>query len=162
MNVIDALAARAEDIRRHELDRSHRHLGDDPRARAAADQITVHIVEQLLAPVFASIASSDSPAARLDYVQRAFHLDDVAGAQLHIDRATRRLAVHLIDDVLNALELWQSAGDTDARWVHAVWTRRITDRIGLHPPFSAADAADAALVYSALLELQMALAEDPR
>jgi hypothetical protein len=162
MNVIDALTARAEDIRRRELDRSRRHLGDDPRAGATADEITVHIVEQLLAPVFASIASSDSPADRLDYVQRAFHLDGVADAQLRIDRPTRRLAVHLIDDILNALELWQSAGDTDARWVHAVWTLRITPRIGIHPPFSAADAADGAYVYSALLELQMALAEDPR
>lgn len=162
MNVVDALAARAEDIRRNELDRSNRHLGNDPRAGAAADEITSHIVEQLLAPVFASIASSDSPADRLDYVQRAFHLDNVPGARLRLDRPTRRLAVHLIDDILDALELWQSVGDTDARWVHAVWTRRITPRIGIQPPVSTAEVTDGAHVYSALLELQLALAGDPQ
>lgn len=160
MNVVAALTARAEDIRLSEIDRSRR-LRDDPRAGSAVDEITVHIVEQLLAPVFAYIAASDSLVDRLDYVQRAFRLDGVGGAQLRLDRPTRRLAVHLIDDILNALELWQSAGDTDARWVHAVWVRRIAHRIGIRPPFSAAGAADAAHVHSALLELQMALAEEP-
>jgi hypothetical protein len=71
----------------------------------------------------------------------------------------RRLAIQVIDDLLNALELWQSAGVTDAGWVGEVWSRRVAPCIAMELPLAARASADGASVHAALLEWQMDLAE---
>src|ERR1700733_10389524 len=56
-------------------------------------------------------------------------------AELDVAETTRLLLViQLIDDVLDALELWQSVGVPGGRWVLSMWSRRVTPRIGIELP----------------------------
>jgi hypothetical protein len=148
------LAAHAEAIRRDEVRRSRR-LQSDPHGMATADAITAQLVDHLLAPVFAYLDANASSDDAADRVSRAFNLDSAVSTAPVIDRATRLLAVQLIYDIIDALELWQSLGETDARWVQRIWSRRVTPLSGLRLPAT----ADAGAVHAVLLEWQMMLAE---
>jgi hypothetical protein len=108
-----------------------------------------------LAAVFAYLDTNATPEDAARRVSRAFDLDSTLSAAPAIDRATRLLVVHVIDDIIDALELWQSLGETDARWVQRIWSRRITPLTGMRLPAT----ADAAAVHAVLLEWQMMLAE---
>ena len=154
MSVRADLAAHAEAIRRQEMRRS-RTLRGNPRAMAAADTLTARLVDQLLSPVFAYLDSNDAPQDAARRVSRAFHLDTAVEAWRGLDRATRLLVLQVADDILNALELWQSLGDSDARWVQRIWSRRVSLLIAIPLPAT----ADAAAMHSALLEWQLILAE---
>ena len=73
---------------------------------------------------------------------------------MNLDRSSLLLVAHLIDEIVDALELWQLAGDGEWRWVGEFWTRRITPWIGLDLPSPVRAAADAATLHRALLVWQ--------
>jgi hypothetical protein len=77
-------------------------------------------------------------------------------ARLDFAEATTRrlLLIQVIDDVLDALELWQSVGVTDGRWVVSMWSRRVTPRIGIDLPERVRDADQPWRLYAALLAWQ--------
>jgi hypothetical protein len=64
------------------------------------------------------------------------------------------LLIQVIDDVLAALELWQSVGVTDGGWVLSVWSRRVTPRIGIELPHRVRNADEPWRRYEALLAWQ--------
>ena len=70
------------------------------------------------------------------------------------DRSTLILLNLLIDDVLDALELWQAAGYDDCRWVGSYWSRCLTPQRGLDPPAAVRAAADGHELHRALLDWQ--------
>jgi hypothetical protein len=69
------------------------------------------------------------------------------------------LVAILIDDILDALELWQSVGDADGSWVNQCWSRRIMPWIGLDLPRSVRRTRDSATVHRALLAWQADIIE---
>ena len=73
------------------------------------------------------------------------------------DRATLVLLERLIEDVIEALELWQSAGYDDCRWVWDYWTRCVPPRSGFDPPTRVRGAENAAGLHQALLQWQDAV-----
>lgn len=67
--------------------------------------------------------------------------------------------IQLIDDVLDALELWQSVGVTSSRWVVSMWSRRVLPRTEIQLPPRARDATDTWDLYEALLAWQYEIVE---
>src|ERR1700686_1878007 len=78
---------------------------------------------------------------------------------LRVDQQTLRLLVHIIDDVLDALELWQSAGDADGRWIIAYWSRRVPPRIGVDLPQPVRTPPDSSNIHCELLAWQAVIIE---
>jgi hypothetical protein len=76
---------------------------------------------------------------------------------LRVDRQTLMLLVHIIDDVLDALELWQSAGDAGGRWIVAYWSSRVTPRIGVELPQPVRTPPDSSNIHCELLAWQTAI-----
>ena len=76
-----------------------------------------------------------------------------------LDRTTLLLVAILIDDILDALELWQSVGDSDGSWVKQVWSRRVLPWIGLDLPRSVRRARDTATVHRELMAWQTVIIE---
>jgi hypothetical protein len=76
------------------------------------------------------------------------------------ERVTRLLfLVQLIDDVLDALELWQSAGVTGDAWVVSMWSRRVVPKIEIDLPPSVRRATETWGLYEALLAWQYEVVE---
>lgn len=75
------------------------------------------------------------------------------------DRATLLLVATLIDDIIDALELWQASGDADNQWVSEFWSRRVAPRLGLELSSEVRTAPDTARQHWALLLLQEAIIE---
>ena len=76
------------------------------------------------------------------------------------ERVTRLLfLVQLIDDVLDALELWQSAGVTGDEWVVSMWSRRVMAKIAIDLPASVRRATETWGLYEALLAWQYEVVE---
>jgi hypothetical protein len=76
------------------------------------------------------------------------------------ERVTRLLfLVQLLDDVLDALELWQSAGVTDGQWVASMWSRRVVPKIEIDLPPSVRRATETWGLYEALLAWQYQVVE---
>ena len=76
------------------------------------------------------------------------------------DRVARLLfLIQLIDDFLDALELWQSAGITDGRWVVSVWSRRVLPKIEIELPARVRDATETWGLYEGLLSWQYEVVE---
>lgn len=75
------------------------------------------------------------------------------------DRTTLLLVATLIDDILDALEVWQSVGDSDGSWVKQVWSRRVLPWIGLDLPRSVRRARDSATVHRELMAWQTVIIE---
>jgi hypothetical protein len=76
------------------------------------------------------------------------------------ERVTRLLfLIQLIDDVLDALELWQSAGVTDGQWVVSMWSRRVVPKIEIDLPASVRRATETWGLYEALLAWQYEVVE---
>jgi hypothetical protein len=87
---------------------------------------------------------------------------DASAPTAHRDSAeltTRLLLIQVIEDVLDALELWQSAGVTSGRWVVSMWSRRITPRVGIELPSRVRNADEPPRLYEALLAWQFEIAE---
>ena len=76
-----------------------------------------------------------------------------------LDRTTLLLVATLIDDILDALELWQSVGDSDGSWVKQVWSRRVLPWIGLDLPRCVRQARDSATVHRELMAWQTVIIE---
>ena len=77
-----------------------------------------------------------------------------------LDDVTRLLAVvQFLDDILDALELWQSAGVTDGRWVGEVWARRAAPWARMSLPFDVSHATDGWSLHAALLRWQRQIVE---
>jgi len=76
-----------------------------------------------------------------------------------IDRTRTLLLIHLIDDIADALELWQSAGSTDSTWVVEYWSRRVVPWLGVELPAAVREAPDAWELHRTLLAWQVELAE---
>jgi hypothetical protein len=70
--------------------------------------------------------------------------------------------IQLIDDILDALELWQSVGVTSGRWVVSMWSRRVTPRIGIELPLRVRNADETWRLYEALLSWQSEIVESLR
>jgi hypothetical protein len=76
------------------------------------------------------------------------------------ERVTRLLfLVQLIDDVLDALELWQSAGVTNGQWVVSMWSRRVIPKIEIELPPRVRYATETWHLYEALLAWQYEVVE---
>jgi hypothetical protein len=76
------------------------------------------------------------------------------------ERVTRLLfLVQLIDDVLDALELWQSAGVTNGQWVVSMWSRRVIPKIEIELPPRVRYATETWGLYEALLAWQYEVVE---
>ena len=76
------------------------------------------------------------------------------------ERVTRLLfLIQLIDDVLDALELWQSAGVAGHQWVVSMWSRRVVPKIEIDLPASVRRATHAWNLYEALLAWQYEVVE---
>jgi hypothetical protein len=76
------------------------------------------------------------------------------------ERETRLLfLIQLIDDILDALELWQSVGVTSSRWVVSMWSRRVLPTIEIPLPPRARDATETWDLYEALLAWQYEVVE---
>jgi len=72
-----------------------------------------------------------------------------------IDEVTLLLAlVQFLDDILEALELWQLVGVTDGRWVSEVWERRAAAWARMSLPFDVSQATDGWRLHAALLRWQ--------
>ncbi len=69
-----------------------------------------------------------------------------------------RTVVRIIDDFLDALELWHQAGCDDARWVAGHWDRTMACCLGVELPPDVRAAGDAHAVHAALLAWQTAVA----
>jgi len=76
-----------------------------------------------------------------------------------LDRVTQLLLVQFLDDVLDALELWQSVEVTDTSWVDAVWSRRVAAWAGVELPLEVKRAHDAWSRHAALLSWQHEIVE---
>jgi hypothetical protein len=76
------------------------------------------------------------------------------GALAAADRSILILLDLLIEDVVDALELWQAAGYDDCRWVWSYWSRCVPPQRGLDPPATVRAAVDAHELHRALLEWQ--------
>ena len=72
----------------------------------------------------------------------------------NLDRTTLLLVANLLDEILNALELWQRTGDSDWTWVARYWSRKVMPWIGVELPRFVRDASDAATLHRALLAWQ--------
>jgi hypothetical protein len=90
---------------------------------------------------------ASAPVARLDFAEPTTRL-------LYL--------IQLIDDVLDALELWQSVGVTGGRWVESMWSRRVTPRIGVELPRRVRNADEPWRLYEALLGWQYEIGESLR
>jgi hypothetical protein len=76
------------------------------------------------------------------------------------ERVTRLLfLVQLIDDVLDALELWQSVGVTSGDWVVSMWSRRVIPKIEIELPPRVRNATETWRLYEALLGWQYEVVE---
>ena len=68
-----------------------------------------------------------------------------------------RLVVRVIDDLLECIELWHSAGCDDARWVVDHWHETAAPRFGVELPAPVRVATDAREMHQALLAWQAAV-----
>jgi hypothetical protein len=76
------------------------------------------------------------------------------------EQVTRLLfLIQLLDDVLDALELWQSAGVTGDEWVVSMWSRRVMPKIEIDLPLSVRRATETWGLYEALLAWQYEVVE---
>jgi hypothetical protein len=82
-----------------------------------------------------------------------------ADHEARIDQETLVRLVHLIDDVLDELELQQSARDADAGWVAACWSRRVTERMGVELPLPFDVPPESSNVHLELLAWQSTIIE---
>jgi hypothetical protein len=76
-----------------------------------------------------------------------------------LDRVTQLLLVQFLDDVLDALELWQSADVSDTSWVDAVWSRRVASWADVELPWEVQHANDGWSRHAALLRWQHEIVE---
>ena len=100
------------------------------------------------------------PDAEADSDDAAMMLEGTAATNAPADapdRSTLILLDLLIEDVLDALELWQAAGYDDCRWVWNYWSRCVPSQCELDPPVAVRDAADAHELHRALLDWQDAV-----
>ena len=75
----------------------------------------------------------------------------------HSSGRADRLVVRIIDDLLDCIELWHSAGCDDARWVVDNWHRTMAPRFGVELPVPVRVATEASEMHQALLAWQDAV-----